>query len=235
MKTKQKYDDIDSEDSVEEFQDRIDLTMPKDHDFELYSRLSIPKDSTNTQIKKAYRKASLKVHPDKNPDDPEADSKFQKVNEAYVILSNEEKRKRYDLTGEIDEDGLDDLINKCRFFYKEFSGEDIDSFATNYKNSKDEEEDLAKFYNNFDGDITQILNWIPLSQNSDLERFIKIFNGLIKEEEIEETEAYKETQGKIQLLENEEKEAEEHKIEKKRVKKGKKKGKKAEPSFEEKR
>ncbi|CAI2376161.1 unnamed protein product [Moneuplotes crassus] len=231
---KDQYEDINSNDSVEEEEkDHIDLTKPKDHDFELYTRLGVEKNATSSQIKKAYRLASLRVHPDKNPDDPEADAKFQKVNEAYVILSDENKRKRYDLTGEIDDDGLDDLVNKCRFFYKEFCEEDIDTFATSYRDSKDEEEDLVNYYNQHNGDLTKLLSWIPLSQNHDVVRFIEIFDRLIEEKVIKATEEYHETRENIELLKEEVKEAEEQKSEKKRDKKSRKKKKTAEPSLDD--
>lgn len=196
----------------DEEQEVEDLTKPKDHDYRLYTLLHIERDATEDQIKKAYRKQSLKIHPDKNPNDPEAANKFQKLNEAYVILSDEKKRKHYDLTGEIDQENLNELVNKCRFFYKEFTTDDIDDFATRYKNSSDEQEDLINFYEEFEGDVTKILEWIPLSTNSDVERFVHIFDKLIKDKKIKAYKAYKETKNNIKLLQEdreEEKEASE--------------------------
>ena len=193
-KPQKQYEEIESESDEEEVKGEIDLEMDeKDHDFNLYTRLGIEKTATSTDIKKAYRIASLKVHPDKNPNDPEAAKKFQEINEAYVVLSDENKRKLYDRTGEIDQENLTDLVNKWRFFYKEFGAEDIDDFATRYKNSKDEEEDLIDFYENYDGDLTKILEWIPLSENSDVERFVKTYERLIKEKVIKSTKLFKET------------------------------------------
>lgn len=58
------------------------------------------KDAATSQIKKAYRKLAVKYHPDKNPDDDDAVHKFHDINEAYEILSDEEKRKIYDQHGE---------------------------------------------------------------------------------------------------------------------------------------
>lgn len=233
MNSQQDYEDIDSHDSSpEEEAELIDLTKPKDHDFDLYTRLGIQKDATSAQIKKAYRLSSLKVHPDKNPDDPEADTKFQKVNEAYIILSDGKKKARYDLTGEIDEDGLDDLVNKWRYFYKEFWEEDINAFATEYRGSKDEEKDLINYYEQFNGDLTKLLSWIPLSTNHDIVRYIETFDKLISEKTIEATEAYHDTRENVELLNDEEKEAEELKSEKKRDKKSRKK-KTTEPNLDD--
>jgi len=64
-----------------------------------YEVLGISKDASATEIKKAYRKAAVEHHPDKNPDDPQAEERFKEVGEAYEILSNEEKRAAYDRFG----------------------------------------------------------------------------------------------------------------------------------------
>lgn len=62
-----------------------------------YEILEISENATQEEIKKAYRKLALRWHPDKNLDNPEeAKKKFQEVNKAYGVLSNEELRKRYD-------------------------------------------------------------------------------------------------------------------------------------------
>ena len=65
----------------------------------LYDSLSVSPSATETEIKKAYRKAALKYHPDKNQDNPNASEKFKEVSQAYEILSDPEKRKIYDQYG----------------------------------------------------------------------------------------------------------------------------------------
>jgi molecular chaperone DnaJ len=64
-----------------------------------YEILGVTKASTQEEIKKAYRKVAIQFHPDKNPDNKEAEEKFKEAAEAYEILSNAEKRANYDRFG----------------------------------------------------------------------------------------------------------------------------------------
>ncbi|HEY0111786.1 MAG TPA: J domain-containing protein [Allosphingosinicella sp.] len=71
---------------------------------DLYSQLGVKRDSSEADIKKAYRKLAKELHPDRNKDNPAASARFSKVTTAYDILTDKDKRARYD-RGEIDEDG----------------------------------------------------------------------------------------------------------------------------------
>ena len=64
-----------------------------------YDILEVSKNATADEIKKSYRKLARKYHPDVNPGDKEAESKFKELSEAYAVLSDEEKRKEYDAVG----------------------------------------------------------------------------------------------------------------------------------------
>ena len=77
-----------------------------------YRTLGVNKNASKDEIKKAFRKLAMKYHPDKNKDNKEAEEKFKKINEAYAVLSNDEKRKQYDMFG-------------AEGFSKRFSREDI--------------------------------------------------------------------------------------------------------------
>jgi curved DNA-binding protein len=77
-----------------------------------YRVLGVSKNASKDEIKKAFRKLALKYHPDQNKDNKEAEEKFKKINEAYAVLSNDEKRKQYDMFG-------------AEGFSKRFSREDI--------------------------------------------------------------------------------------------------------------
>jgi len=64
-----------------------------------YEVLGVDKNADDAAIKKAYRALARKYHPDQNPGDKEAEAKFKEASEAYAVLSDEEKRKKYDQFG----------------------------------------------------------------------------------------------------------------------------------------
>jgi DnaJ-class molecular chaperone len=83
--------------------EEVDFLVEKD----LYKILGVPKGAKPDDIKKAYRKLSLKHHPDKNQGDPDAKAKFQKIAEAFSILSDSQKRLKYDKSGDMDLEDFD--------------------------------------------------------------------------------------------------------------------------------
>src|SRR5690554_1213072 len=86
-----------------------------------YEVLGVDKSATTSDIKKAYRKLALKFHPDKNPDNAEAEEKFKEAAEAYEVLSDEQKRQQYDRFGHAGVNGsgggyggmnMDDIVSQ---------------------------------------------------------------------------------------------------------------------------
>ena len=74
------------------------LCSAAERDF--YKILGIKRSANEKEIKKAFKKKSLQLHPDKNPDDPDALNKYQDVSAAYDVLGDQDKRRKFDQGGE---------------------------------------------------------------------------------------------------------------------------------------
>lgn len=88
-----------------------------------YDLLGVVPTATALDIKKAYRKAAIKLHPDKNPDDPQAIARFQAVGEAYQVLSDERLREKYDKYGKQESIPSEGFEDPTEFFSMIFGGE----------------------------------------------------------------------------------------------------------------
>lgn len=94
-------------------------------DRDYYDILGVSRDASQAEIKKAYRKRALELHPDRNPGDSSAAGKFKEAAEAYEVLSNEQTRQRYDTYGRAGLDGVplhefssvDDILNVFSDFF----------------------------------------------------------------------------------------------------------------------
>ena len=111
-----------------------------------YKVLGIEKNAKPEDIKKAYRKAARKLHPDLNPNDKEAQKKFQQVNEANEVLSDPEKRKKYDKYGKDWQHG--EAYEKARQDHgnRAYAGGGGQSFSGGF-----EEDDFSDFFSSMFG------------------------------------------------------------------------------------
>merc|ERR1711893_346226 len=104
---------------------------------DLYQVLKVKKDASDNEVKRAYHKLSLKIHPDRVAENEkeEATKKFQVLGKAYGILSNTETRKIYDETGEVDDESNvvqdRDWYEYWRLLFAKISVKDIEEFTNN--------------------------------------------------------------------------------------------------------
>ncbi|KAJ3218154.1 hypothetical protein HDU67_006558 [Dinochytrium kinnereticum] len=158
---------------------------------DLYAFFNVSRTSTTTEIKKAYHKLCLLYHPDKlsaletDTEKAAATEKFQTLARYYAVLTNPDKRARYDETGCIDDSGLGERFEGLRpdggweKFFRELWGglvttETIEKFAVKYKDSEEEKQDLIEAYKTTKGDMDKILERVPLSTWEDEPRFRSI-------------------------------------------------------------
>ncbi len=157
---------------------------------------------------------AIQFHPDKNHEDPNAKEKFQQINEAYQILMDPKTKQVYDMTGDLASSNIKDIrsfVDAYLYYrekYKQIDEQDIIDFEKHYKGGPEEEEDLIDYYFELEGDMTHLLEHIPLSTEKDIPRFIKYYEDQIDAGEIEEfIKKFKATKGKIRLIETEMSEA----------------------------
>jgi hypothetical protein len=130
---------------------------------------------------------------------------------------DDDKRNHYDETGEIDDSIEIDLEGAYEYYkniYPTITEKDIEDFSVKYRNSELEIEDLQEFYSENKGDLTYLLEYIPLSTNEDVPRFLSIFEELFSKKSLKKTKLYTMTKNKIKLLEEEDQEEVEQEKEK---------------------
>ena len=98
--------------------------MPATKDY--YSILGVSKNASEKEIKQAYRRLARKYHPDVNPGDKQAESRFKEINVAHEVLSDPDKRKKYDMYGDQWEHA--DQFANARGYRRRNGGQDADAF-----------------------------------------------------------------------------------------------------------
>ncbi|XP_019715961.1 dnaJ homolog subfamily C member 9 [Hippocampus comes] len=185
----------------------------------LYEVLGINKEATEAEIRRSYYKVSLKVHPDRAPDDPLATEKFQVLGKLYAVLSDKEQRVIYDEQGVVDEES--DILSqdRCwedywRLLFPKITVQDILEFEEQYKGSDEERKDLLQLYMQHQGDMDAILASALCSSHDDEPRLGDIIRAAVKDGEVEEFPAFaqesnKKKRARRKRADRERKEAEE--------------------------
>ncbi|KAL7097975.1 hypothetical protein ACP275_10G176300 [Erythranthe tilingii] len=169
----------------------------------LYEILGVDKAATQQEIKKAYHKLALRLHPDKNPDDEEAKEKFQQLQQVISILGDEEKRAVYDQTGCVDDADLaGDVIQNLRTFFramfKKVTEVDIEEFEANYRGSDSEKKDLLELYKKLKGDMGKLFCCMLCSDPMlDSHRYKDIIDEAISAGDLKSTKAYEKWAKKV--------------------------------------
>ncbi|KAI8588888.1 hypothetical protein BDZ88DRAFT_420192 [Geranomyces variabilis] len=169
-------------------------------EIDLYAEFNIPRDASEVDIKKAYRRMCLLYHPDKLSKATEterlaATEKFQQIAAWYGILSDPAKRARYDQTGSLDERGIEfmDKGNATWYdFFRNLWGEltlkDIDEYAKKYHGSDEEKRDVLDAFAKTKGNLLRAIDeHIPLSHIDELPRYRAIVQSAMNNKEIPRT------------------------------------------------
>ena len=163
-----------------------------------YEVLGLERTADQKQIKKAYYNAARKHHPDKvkAEDKDDATKRFQKIQFANTILSDEDRKSRYDRTGSTKEAAEldDDDFNWKDFFDgldKKVDEDAIKQFQKEYQGSDEEKDDVLAAYTKFKGNMDQVYEHVMLSNVlQDDERFRGIITEAIDKEEVVAYNAY---------------------------------------------
>ncbi|XAR69433.1 hypothetical protein NMG60_11001005 [Bertholletia excelsa] len=173
-----------------------DLDKSSSAGMSLYEVLGVEKTASQQEIKKAYYKLALRLHPDKNPGDEEAKEKFQQLQKVISILGDEEKRALYDQTGCVDDADLagDAFNNLKEFFqtmYKKVTEADIEEFEANYRGSDSEKNDLIDLYKKCKGNMNRLFcSMLCSDPKLDSHRFKDILDEEIAAGNLKSTKAY---------------------------------------------
>ncbi|XVE61201.1 hypothetical protein DITRI_Ditri06bG0020600 [Diplodiscus trichospermus] len=185
------HDEEEEEEVVQEEENHSSLNEKN-----LYEVLGVEKTASQQEIKKAYYKVALRLHPDKNPSDEEAKEKFQQLQKVISILGDQEKRAVYDQTGCVDDADLaGDVIQNLKDFfkamYKKVTEADIEEFEANYRGSDSEKKDLFDLYKECKGNMNKLFcSMLCSDPKLDSHRFKDMLDEAIAAGELKETKAY---------------------------------------------
>ncbi|XP_050343509.1 dnaJ homolog subfamily C member 9 [Nymphalis io] len=158
---------------------------------DLYEVLQISENATDKEVKKAYHKLSLKVHPDRVNDDEKLDAteKFKVLGGVHAVLSDKNKRELYDATKSVDEEDYNVLKDKdwtvyWRLLFKKITDEDIKAYEKKYIGSDEEKNDLKNAYLAGKGDMDYIVDQVQFARSEHEPRIRGILTEMIEQGDI---------------------------------------------------
>eukprot|EP01018_Ginkgo_biloba_P023421 Gb_09879 [translate_table: standard] len=190
----------------EEHEPNGEDTAPTASKRTLYEVLGVERTASQQEIKKAYHKLALQLHPDKNRGDENANEKFQSLQRVISILGDPERRKLYDETGCIDDEELagetvQNLRDFLRTLYKEVTEKDIIEFEEKYRGSEEEKRDLKDLYTKCKGKMDSVFDWMMCCEPKlDSHRFKDIIDDAISSGELKEWKAYRQWTSEVSKM-----------------------------------
>ena len=174
---------------------------------DLYTLLGVDRNADARQVKKAYHRLALTLHPDKacqlEPDTPAEvhQRRFQTLQQAYDVLSDKDKRDIYDRTGSVEaaegqdlgamKGDFDELYAFYRRHYKKVDQSEIEAFEAQYRKSEEEKGNLLELYTKHKGNMENVYAYLMCSnEGDDDKRFIAIIDEAIARGEAKSFDKY---------------------------------------------
>ncbi|TFJ86234.1 hypothetical protein NSK_002442 [Nannochloropsis salina CCMP1776] len=163
----------------------------------LYEILGVAKDAASAVIRKAYFKMALTCHPDKCPEDPEATARFQALSIVHATLSDTNKRRNYDETGEIGSEDAElnqseqEWYEYWRALFPTVTVEKINRFQEEYRESEEEARDVLRAYEEAQGKMSLVIDNVMLATDGDEGRFRKMIEEAITNKRVKRFKCFK--------------------------------------------
>jgi DnaJ homolog subfamily C member 9 len=159
-----------------------------------YELLGVSPTASVAEIKRAFRQRALLVHPDRNPA-ADAVAAFRNLRRVHDVLTDNHAREEYDAVGETagNDDRENADVGDAAFWARasaSLTPDDIAAYEKQYPGSKDEDEDLIEHYCRFSGAVAGVVDYVPFAADTDLLRFLAVWDDMIADGRLEQREDY---------------------------------------------